>query len=76
MLRKWGKKVAVLGWYEIQMAFYRALPPDTVVFNSRYGALHYHFMPCQDAERRMMYIRLHIGSTGCWSGQANNRWNA
>lgn len=35
MLKKWGKKVAILGWYEIQTAFYRALPPDTVVFNSR-----------------------------------------
>lgn len=34
-LKKYGKRGTILGWYEIQSAFYRALPPDNVVFNSR-----------------------------------------
>lgn len=35
-LSKYGKRGTILGWYEIQSAFYRALPPDTVVFDSRF----------------------------------------
>ncbi|CAL8461953.1 g1484 [Coccomyxa elongata] len=37
-LKKYGKRGTILGWYEIQSAFYRALPPDDVVFNSRFDS--------------------------------------
>jgi hypothetical protein len=51
-LKKYGKQSTFLGWYEIQSAFYRALPPDTVVFNSRYAEACHHkhilsFSVCQ-----------------------------
>ena len=35
MHAKYGKKGTIMGWYEIQQAFYRALPADTVTFGSR-----------------------------------------
>ena len=33
--RKYGISSTLMGWYEIQQAFYRLLPADTVTFDSR-----------------------------------------
>ena len=33
--RKYGISPTLMGWYEIQQAFYRLLPADTVTFDSR-----------------------------------------
>jgi len=33
--RKYGVSPTLMGWYEIQQAFYRLLPDDTVDFDSR-----------------------------------------
>lgn len=43
-LKKYGKRGAILGWYEIQSAFFRALPPDTVQFNTRSVTHFWHFL--------------------------------
>jgi hypothetical protein len=33
--RKYGISSTLMGWYEIQQAFYRMLPAGTVTFDSR-----------------------------------------
>jgi hypothetical protein len=34
-LKKYGKRGTMLGWYEVQLAFFRTLPPGTVSLDSR-----------------------------------------